>query len=371
MITYKRTNWYGLSYLWRLRGSLLPHCLPTMAMAAVLAGIFSHDLVDDSFDLLTSSLFVDKYSMQLFGVVFGYIAVARLNVSYSRYWEGITHVKGMHSKWADACSQTLVFDRIDDKDEDASRDPFCVHIVRLFMQLSAMATLTLHLENEEIDALWASLEASIPTEETAQASMARAQVQNAAAVVAAWNPRAFAGRPLHEDWLRRVLGRLDSLINHREHSNAASGSFHQQRGRRESALGPIPHTTAAGSNLSLIEYASQALQLEHLFTYREAAHLRGLPDPVLATAHRIYRAVTTRGRTRGWTAPPPIVSRIFQELSNGLLAYNHATKMKEVPVPFAYVQFQGAFGAHAQLARARSSVHRESTRACVHACMRG
>ena len=29
-------------------------------------------------------------------------------------------------------------------------------------------------------------------------------------------------------------------------------------------------------------------------------------------------------------APPPIVSRIFQELSNGLLAYNNATKMKAI-----------------------------------------
>ena len=37
-------------------------------------------------------------------------------------------------------------------------------------------------------------------------------------------------------------------------------------------------------------------------------------------------------------APPPIISRIFQEVSNGLLFYNNATKMKEVPVPFPYVQ---------------------------------
>ena len=38
-------------------------------------------------------------------------------------------------------------------------------------------------------------------------------------------------------------------------------------------------------------------------------------------------------------APSPLVSRVYQELSNGLIAYNMATKMKEVPVPFAYVQF--------------------------------
>eukprot|EP00908_Phaeocystis_cordata_P024202 Transcript_6675.p2 GENE.Transcript_6675~~Transcript_6675.p2 ORF type:complete len:286 (-),score=93.66 Transcript_6675:113-970(-) len=54
---------------------------------------------------------------------------------------------------------------------------------------------------------------------------------------------------------------------------------------------------------------------------------------------RICRAVSTRHQHGGMDAPAPIVSRIFQELSNGALAYNAATKMKEVPVPFAYVQF--------------------------------
>ena len=45
----------------------------------------------------------------------------------------------LHSKWADAASQTLAFDRIDDAREDIS-DDFCMHIVRLFSQFSAVAT---------------------------------------------------------------------------------------------------------------------------------------------------------------------------------------------------------------------------------------
>ena len=49
--------------------------------------------------------------------------------------------------------------------------------------------------------------------------------------------------------------------------------------------------------------------------------------------------VATRQAAGGVKAPPPIVSRIFQEISNGMLAYNHACKMKEVPVPFALVHF--------------------------------
>ena len=54
---------------------------------------------------------------------------------------------------------------------------------------------------------------------------------------------------------------------------------------------------------------------------------------------RICRAVTTRQRAGGLIAPSPLVSRIFQELSNGLIGYENCTKIKEVPVPFAYVQF--------------------------------
>ena len=60
---------------------------------------------------------------------------------------------------------------------------------------------------------------------------------------------------------------------------------------------------------------------------------------MLATALRIQRSLITRHDVGGVRAPPPIVSRIFQEISNGILAYNNATKIKEIPVPFGYVQF--------------------------------
>jgi len=61
---------------------------------------------------------------------------------------------------------------------------------------------------------------------------------------------------------------------------------------------------------------------------------------VQAQISRILRSITSRQKAGGLRAPPPIVSRIFQEISNGMLAYNHACKVKEVPVPFALVNFQ-------------------------------
>ena len=39
MIFYKRTEWYGLQYLLKLDGSLLPKTLPSMILAGVISGL--------------------------------------------------------------------------------------------------------------------------------------------------------------------------------------------------------------------------------------------------------------------------------------------------------------------------------------------
>ena len=80
MIKYKRTQWYGIQYLFRLKGSLLPHCFPAMVMAGLIAYVFSSGILEDHLDIKTLDLFGDSYSMQVFGVVFGYLAVSRLAV---------------------------------------------------------------------------------------------------------------------------------------------------------------------------------------------------------------------------------------------------------------------------------------------------
>ena len=47
----------------------------------------------------------------------------------------------MHSKWADACAQILAFDQSKSIRTSLKDEPFCVHIVRLFCQLSSAATM--------------------------------------------------------------------------------------------------------------------------------------------------------------------------------------------------------------------------------------
>ena len=134
--------------------------------------------------------FGDPYSMQMYGIVFGYLSIARMTVSYQRYWEGVTHVKTMHAKWMESFSQVIVFDRIDELEARLRgvRDERCVlkeqHIpaaqavlvearnrhAKLSARLAGLHAQT----NRERDALAAQRDAS----ETASRALQDARAQN-------------------------------------------------------------------------------------------------------------------------------------------------------------------------------------------------
>merc|ERR1712062_698463 len=44
------------------------------------------------------------------------------------------------------------------------------------------------------------------------------------------------------------------------------------------------------------------------------------------------------GISKDMTIPPPIQSRMYQELSNGMLGFNQVQKIADVPFPFPYAQ---------------------------------
>jgi len=76
-----------------------------------------------------------------------------------------------------------------------------------------------------------------------------------------------------------------------------------------------------------------------MLSVEELGMLQKSVNPVDRQLQRIFRAITTRHRAGGVHVPPPVYSRIFQELSTGMLAFNQASKLKEVQMPFSYVQF--------------------------------
>ena len=443
MIMYKRSEWYGLMYLTTMRGSLLPKMVPPSLFAAIISIMIHMDKdywhvlswsSDPDEDTPLYEWLTEAYGISLFGLVFGYLCVTRINMSYARYWEGVTQVKTMHSKWADACGQVLVFDRMRHPACDIRNEPFCRHIVRLFSQLSAMATMRLHVSDPGDGIDLTSIEVSDVDEDAAESfcgqrrssrrdsparnSSTRISSSDVSTTSSRSRPKRVpflvsdsreGTRSLHTGQSVRICGgapppkppkppkserprslgtrvrRLSCAISPSRTSvgpapagaGAASGSGHASSGsargaasnrdpsvhasarrqsqvvgmRRESIKDRFNHA-ATCKEFACREAGIAALEVDENSTIQEknknlaqglspaeVAVLDRAPCPVLATALRIQRSIITRHDSGGVRAPPPIVSRIFQEISNGLLAYNNATKLKEVPVPFAYVQF--------------------------------
>ena len=91
MIGYTRTEWYGIKYFFQCKGSVLPKCIPYVAIAVFEAWAVSSGNADQWVqDTLGWSDRVEDYfghpfSMQLFGLIYGYLSITRMNITYQRY----------------------------------------------------------------------------------------------------------------------------------------------------------------------------------------------------------------------------------------------------------------------------------------------
>jgi predicted membrane chloride channel (bestrophin family) len=87
MIDYKRASWYGWSYLLHWEGTVMFKVLPLMIIAALLGGWSASPTGIAQLDKMGSArqIFGETYGVQVFGIVFGYLCIARLNICYSRY----------------------------------------------------------------------------------------------------------------------------------------------------------------------------------------------------------------------------------------------------------------------------------------------
>merc|ERR1711939_278762 len=61
-------------------------------------------------------------------------------------------------------------------------------------------------------------------------------------------------------------------------------------------------------------------------------------DQVFLLYTWIQDTLIRRQKSGGIPVPPPICTRLFQELSNGMLGFNNANKIHNTPFPFPYAQ---------------------------------
>ena len=340
MITYQRTSWYGIGYLFQLKGSVFPRCFPACVFAGTFNGLVAGGYIDmtgGGGDGDASGWLSHPYTFQLVGIVFGYLMVTRINMSYARYWEGVTMVKNMHSKWADACGQIIAFDRSLSTETNLTSDPFCCHIVRLFSQMSAMATMRLHIVEPGESILFEEMKGKHPSR-IHLPNLTKKGAKSASKSSVRVAPEA-SGTPLDRDKTEKQL-ELDLAVQ----SNAELGSV---------AHAAANYQSHGGDAKKEKNRAEKVSELAEGITAPERDLLLAAPCPVFATAQRIQRAIVTRLHAGGMRAPPPIISRIFQEVSNGcvllvtLLALSLRKaldrSLKGVPSPPTFASHQVAF----------------------------
>jgi len=280
MIEYDPNKWYGFHKLIQLEGSVslrvMPHCL----IAALLV------IVVNTQDL---SYFPSKpYGHQIFTYGMSFLVIMRTNLSYSRYWEGITACITMHSKWLDAAAQIIAFDELSIGPAATSGHKFRKHVVHVFGLMSATAML--ELQGEGPDKL-------------------REVVQQ---YTRPGQPKVHFGS----------VGLKQSAI--RPSSPASIAPLKQE----EEEEGP---TERDSQWLPVIGAVAESEFEEYLLA-------KSAGVPVHYWMQKMARLCTMRHHQGGLAAPPPIVSRIFQELSNGLLGFENANKITTIPFPFPYVQ---------------------------------
>ena len=299
MIEYDVQQWFGVAVILQMTGSvfpqaLLPSCVSILVAALVLAergDPFAKDMDDvasgDSTDAdpplqIFRQFLRHPYPHQITSVMIGFMMVFRVQLSYNRYWEGIGRLTDMFTKWYDAAVQVCAFDELSTGEAAAVGPAFRTHAIHLFSLMSTCSIL--ELKRESLDIL--SREPN-PSHHNGRHSSSN----NAAA--------AFLSRHVLP-----VLGRI---------------------------IGKEPPEPDYGGRDKIAVVGG--------FLEGELAHLEGhSPHYVDCAISRLVRLISVRCKEGGVAMPAPIVSRIYQELSNGALGFHQAQKIARVPFPFPYAQ---------------------------------
>jgi len=277
---------YGVAIVWILRQGYLEYAID-----------HSHSLRN-------------AYAPQSFGVLSAFVVCFRTHIAWHRYWEACSTGTEMFVKWSDAYCQVVSF---------------------------CNATLS-HLTDdqeqmrEDIDfwkctlAHWYSLLAALASDRLINGDIS--EVENRDAVAS---------------WRERVIRREDLRQIHRKNRGVI----------------PLPDFTCYDlikpndAKLNVDDKPTSWIRRINFDDLDSKPHIPVLlklsqieEDTLLENSDRPFRVFgwILEGTTRlqkYLDTPPPVYSRVYQELSAGNLAYNHARKLADIPFPFIFTQLLG------------------------------
>jgi len=295
MIQYD--NMSTLHVLCRMAGSVFPHALPTgllgCAAGTALAVIRKLNHTEDVFGV--EHYIVGPLACQIMATAIGYLLVMRTNMALDRWMNAITQIEIMLSKWADSYNAMNSFfagKRGTPAEMERIR-LFRIRTAHWFSLMSCLAFATLRgRELRSLDEV-----SIVPKYPRGQRSMS-------------FKMR----RSSHRDSEQRE-SRRSSMSNEDERTAACR--------RPKSFTAVISHC-----DLSVL----------HAPTSEEVSLLEPSSDKVNTLCLWIMQGIMLEVRAKTLDAPPPIVTRVFQEISNGMLGFHQALKLALVPFPFPFSQ---------------------------------
>lgn len=261
------------------------------------------------------------YAAQSFATLIGFSVCFRTNIAWCRYWEACQEVTQMYSKWTDAKMQLQGFinsSRLTAKGENLRKlDWYDFEISHLFSVLSAVSV-----------------------ERLTRGDLRRMEMRTEKGV--AWS----------EQVVFRERLRTKDLTGYRALIPMHIHRFDNMRGpsRLTSRLSVIqqeePKRKWNSMKTTPTEMSMQLRELKAQWEVRVSV----IGDLSKEEYLLVGRAKDRVGLVLLWLnelvtnlqplllVPPPILSRVYQELSNGGLGYSQAEKLSDIPFPFIFAQ---------------------------------
>jgi len=315
MIVYSK-RWGGLPLVFHLTGTSWPQGIIPALVSVGIGIALSRSWLDEI--IMDRDKFMDHpYPFQLYAFIIGFLIVFRTNFAYSRFWEGRGTIAQMGSKWLDAACMSVSFDAPGNKstpylegvDTQASIEltkngapshcEFVIEILHLFSLMHALALQHLRRDGN-LDNLKGFSVADDSGDNINLFHKSRLPV--------------LPSEPQHSD-------RLEHLKWRRTYYRVGSDFDHIYK---EQALAIICPMSEA-ERLALHEDSNgKSIPTEARVTMVEGWIMR-----------RLIARQKHEDCDMGITSPP-ILSRLYQVISDGHIGFGQAAKITETPFPFPY-----------------------------------
>jgi predicted membrane chloride channel (bestrophin family) len=348
MIHYAKGYW-GLPLFLRLHGSPFPRTLP-FAIVSVSITIWLH-LWEFGRESIVES-FAHPYPFQVYGFVIGFLVVMRTNHSLARFMEARTGVETMGSTWADCVAMLTAFDGCtvgsrsqevgkpamkQDHEHHDDHARFVARLTHLISLMHAMALQNLRGDEE--------LGNIVPARNRRQTNNAagpeftrvrdRASKENAVDIVDAEDEgiSGYLGTKTSGKTTRLLAARYHHMGAHLIHAETDDG-----KQARQNIVNPF--LLQENDELWAKCCAATPLAVIGGLDPHELKELDELDcDRTYLVQAWIQALIIRRFEdAEGIRVSPPILSRVHQCLTNGMLGFNMADKIAKTPFPMPYAQ---------------------------------